>query len=85
MRDVRTALDAGISPLISDPTTGKTGLHHAAKFGRTNILHLLIQNGRYLIYSNVVKSINGVIFMVYIYFSAPKELLDMRDFEKYIT
>uniref|UniRef100_A0A158QEG8 Diacylglycerol kinase n=1 Tax=Hymenolepis diminuta TaxID=6216 RepID=A0A158QEG8_HYMDI len=54
---VRTALDAGISPLISDPTTGKTGLHHAAKFGRTNILHLLTQN-------------------------APKELLDMRDFEK---
>ncbi|KAM3182069.1 hypothetical protein ACTXT7_013144 [Hymenolepis weldensis] len=57
VRDVRTALDAGISPLISDPTTGKTGLHHAAKFGRTNILHLLTQN-------------------------APKELLDMRDFEK---
>ncbi|KAM7534175.1 hypothetical protein Aperf_G00000115877 [Anoplocephala perfoliata] len=44
LQEVQTALDAGISPLVSDPTTGKTGLHHAAKFGRINILQYLIRN-----------------------------------------
>ncbi|VDO06759.1 unnamed protein product [Rodentolepis nana] len=57
IQDVQSALEAGISPLISDPITGKTGLHHAAKFGRINILNFLTQN-------------------------APKELLDMQDYDK---
>uniref|UniRef100_A0A0R3X303 Diacylglycerol kinase n=1 Tax=Hydatigena taeniaeformis TaxID=6205 RepID=A0A0R3X303_HYDTA len=42
--DVQNALEAGISPMTIDRTTGKSGLHHAAKFGRLNVVQYLIAN-----------------------------------------
>ncbi|CDI97127.1 Diacylglycerol kinase zeta [Echinococcus multilocularis] len=44
IQGVQSALEAGLSPMVVDHITGKSGLHHAAKFGRLNVVQYLIEN-----------------------------------------
>ncbi|KAL5106518.1 hypothetical protein TcWFU_000434 [Taenia crassiceps] len=44
IQDVQNALEAGLSPLTIDRITGKSGLHHAAKFGRLSVVQYLIEH-----------------------------------------
>ena len=45
IQDIQSAFEAGLSPLTVDSITGKSGLHHAAKYGRLNVIQFLIENG----------------------------------------
>ncbi|EUB58236.1 Diacylglycerol kinase zeta [Echinococcus granulosus] len=67
IQGVQSALEAGLSPMVVDHITGKSGLHHAAKFGRLNVVQYLIENGT---------------CSPPTYYLSPKELLELRDYKR---
>ncbi|VDD77558.1 unnamed protein product [Mesocestoides corti] len=83
LQEVQQALDAGVAPTTVDPVSGKSGLHQAAKFGRLNVVQYLIESGErfWCLQLSTSRSVSLDQFSFSLAV-APRELLDLQDFEK---